>query len=128
MKKKREKTINCFVYLSTEGDINGAEAREIKQLRYIREYAKAHNIIIRKVFHRDVLGQYDVNIHFMRLTRRIKNKEAEGLLLANMSSISTSIRDAYDKVGIINSVGGVIITVDEGRLTLPIKMIGGLAE
>lgn len=45
-----------------------------------------------------------------------------------MSSISTSIRDAYDKVGIINSVGGVIITVDEGRLTLPIKMIGGLAE
>ena len=68
------------------------------------------------------------NIHFMRLTRRIKNKEAEGLLLANIGSISTSIRDAYDKVGIINSVGGVIITVDEGRLTLPIKMIGGLAE
>ena len=64
----------------------------------------------------------------MRLTRRIKNREAEGLLLANMGSISTSIRDAYDKVGIINSVGGVIITVDEGRLTLPIKMIGGLAE
>ena len=124
MKKKREKTINCFVYLSTEGDINGAEVREIKQLRYIREYAKAHNIIIKKVFHRDVLGQYD----FMRLTRRIKNREAEGLLLANMGSISTSIRDAYDKVGIINSVGGVIITVDEGRLTLPIKMIGGLAE
>ena len=51
MKKKREKTINCFVYLSTEGDINGAEVREIKQLRYIREYAKAHNIIIKKVFH-----------------------------------------------------------------------------
>lgn len=50
MKKKREKTINCFVYLSTEGDINGAEVREIKQLRYIREYAKAHNIIIKKVF------------------------------------------------------------------------------
>ena len=49
MKKKREKTINCFVYLSTEGDINGAEVREIKQLRYIREYAKAHNIIIKKV-------------------------------------------------------------------------------
>lgn len=66
MKKKREKPINCFVYLSTEGDINGVEAREIKQLRYIRKYAKAHNIIIRKVFHRDVLGQYDVNIHFMR--------------------------------------------------------------
>ena len=49
MKKKREKTMNCFVYLSTEGDINGAESREIKQLRYIREYAKAHNIIITEI-------------------------------------------------------------------------------
>ncbi|MDO5339531.1 MAG: hypothetical protein Q4E78_05400 [Eubacteriales bacterium] len=128
MKKKKEKPINCFVYLSTKGDIDGAEIREMKQLRYIREYAKAHNIIIKKVYHRDILGQYDVNMHFMKITRHIKNKEADGLLLANIGAISTSIRDAYDKVGIINSVGGEIITVDEGRLRLPIKMIGGLSE
>ena len=67
-------------------------------------------------------------MHFMKITRHIKNKEADGLLLANIGAISTSIRDAYDKVGIINSVGGEIITVDEGRLRLPIKMIGGLSE
>ena len=128
MGRKKEKESRCIVYLSTDGDINSASVKEKKQLRYIKEYAKAHNISVKAIYHRDILGQYDVNRHFMGIVRRIQNKEADGILLANMGSISTCLEDAYNKIGIMAAAGGYVVTVDEGKLSLPIKMLGGLAE
>lgn len=128
MSKRREKEISCFVYLSTDGDINSASVKEKKQLKYIKEYAKAHNISVKAIYHRDILGQYDVNRHFMGIVKRISQCEADGILIANMGAISTCIEDAYHKVGIVAAAGGVIVTVDEGRLNLPIKCLGGIAK
>lgn len=128
MGRKKEKESRYIVYLSTDGDINSASVKEKKQLRYIKEYAKAHNISVKAIYHRDILGQYDVNRHFMGIVRRIQNKEADGILLANMGSISTCLEDAYNKIGIVAAAGGYVVTVDEGKLSLPIKMLGGLAE
>lgn len=123
MSKKREK-LRCFVYLSTQAEERTVEEKEKKQLRYIREYAKAHNIEIVKVYRRGILGQYEVNRHFNALLAKLHNGEADGILLANMGTVSTDEIDAYCKVGKVHAVGGQIMTVDEGNLDLKIKMAG----
>lgn len=55
-KRKAKKNIRCIVYLATVADENTVDRKEQKQLRYIREYAKAHQLQIVKVFHRSILG------------------------------------------------------------------------
>lgn len=124
MSKKRRKKLRCFVYLSTQVEECLVEEKERKQLRYIREYAKAHNIEIVKVFRKGALGQHEVNRHFNALLVKIRTGEAEGLLLASMGAVSSDEVDAYRKVGMIHAVGGQMVTVDEGFLDLRIKMAG----
>lgn len=124
MSKKRRKKLRCFVYLSTQAEEWLVEEKERKQLRYIREYAKAHNIEIIKVFRKGALGQHEVNRHFNALLVKIRNGEAEGLLLASMGAVSLDEVDAYRKVGMIHAAGGQMVTVDEGFLDLKIKMAG----
>lgn len=125
--KKIEKPISCYVYLSTNGDLRTAEYKEKKQRRYIMDYAKAHNIKISKIMHRGVLGVHSANKQFDMIVKSISEKEVDGVLIANMGSISTSIADAYNKVAKVISAGGQIITVDEGNLILNIKKLGGIA-
>lgn len=127
MRKKKMKKINCFVYLAVDAEESTVEAKEMKQLRYIKEYAAAHNIHIVKVYHRDVLGQTVVNGHFRNMLQKLENKEADGILLANMGAISVGLADAYYKVGLVVASGGQMITVDEGNLSLNIKALGGIA-
>lgn len=122
-KKKSEERICCIAYLSTEGDIWSADKREQRQLNYIREYAKAHNVKIVKVMHRDVLGQTEVNHHFNVMVELIKNKKADGIILANMMCVSTGVADAYYKIGKVKAAGGHIVTVDEGRLGMNVKAV-----
>lgn len=127
MRKKKMKKINCFVYLAVDADERTVEMKEMRQLRYIKEYAAAHNIHIVKVYHRDVLGQTVVNGHFRNMLQKLKNKEADGILIANMGAISVGLADAYYKVGLVVASGGQMITVDEGNLSLNIKALGGIA-
>ncbi len=124
MSKKKRKKLRCFVYLSTQAEEWLVEEKERKQLRYIREYAKAHNIEIVKVFRKGTLGQHEVNRHFNALLVKIRTGEAEGLLLASMGAVSSDEVDAYRKVGMIHAAGGQMVTVDEGFLDLKIKMVG----
>lgn len=119
--KKKGKKLRCFVYLSTKADERTVEEKERKQLRYIREYAKAHNIEIVRIYRRGILGQYEVNRHFNALLAKLYELEADGILLANMGCISADEVDAYCKVGKVHAVGGQIVTVDEGNLDLNIK-------
>lgn len=126
-KRRAKKNIRCIVYLATVADEDTVDRKEQKQLRYIREYAKAHQLQIVKVFHRSVLGQMDTNRHYQNIVRRIQSGEAEAILLANMGMISQSLPDAYGKVGQMLEVGGRVITVDEGELKLNLAPIGGLA-
>ena len=127
MKKKKskivEKALNCVVYLSTEGDLFGAEKREEKQLRYIREYANSHNIIIRKKMHRDVMGQKVVNEHWDKMVEMVRRGVVDGIIVTNMEAVSSSIPDAFYKIGKVYEAGGVMVTVDEGRLSMPIRTL-----
>lgn len=121
VKKIKEKRLRCIAYLSTTGDLENVDCREQKQLKYIQEYARAHNIEIVKIFHRNALGQRDVNKHLDYMIQLIREKKADGIILANMMAISVNVSDAYYKVGKVKEAGGHMVTVDEGRLTLYIK-------
>jgi alpha-L-fucosidase len=120
-KKKKEPVVEVIAYLSTSGPLWETEKRETKQERYIREYASAHNIDIVGIIHRNGLGQGDVNEQFEKITHLIRQKQVEGVIVANMMSIATDIPDAYYKIGKVKAAGGVIVTVDEGYLGMNVK-------
>ena len=63
-KVKEKEPVRCIAYLSVFNHDRYVESYEKKQLKKIKESAVAHNIEIVKVFHKDVLGQGDVNEHF----------------------------------------------------------------
>ncbi len=121
-KKVQEPEIRCIAYLSVTGNENNTEMRERKQLRYIKEYAASHNIKITKIMHKDVLGQRDVNLHFERMTSMIREGFVDGIIVANTMSVSNSITDVYMKAGRVAEAGGVMVSVDEGKLLM--KIVG----
>lgn len=124
--KRLEETISCVAYLSTEGELYSADKREKKQLQYIKDYANAHNIKIKKIFHRDIVGQNILNAHWSKMVLMVRKGMADGIIVANMQSVSSSVPDAFYKVGQIYEAGGIVVTVDEGRLSMPIrKLVNG---
>lgn len=118
MAKRREKPIDVIAYLSTDGNMYSAPGKEKKQLRYIKEYANAHNIHIVRTMSRDIAANRDVLKHFNTIASLIANGYANGVIVVNTEAISVSMADAYYKVGLIAEVGGTFISVDEGRLVL----------
>lgn len=126
MRRKRKKglQIECIAYLSTPGGVWEAEKKEKGQERYIREYARAHDIDIVCVIHRNGLGQNDANRQFESIVHLISRKRVDGVIVANMMAISKDIPDAYYKVGKIKEAGGMMVTVDEGILGMNIKSMG----
>ena len=125
-KKKEKPNLMCIAYLSTEGDLRGTEARENRQLRYLRDYAKANNVDICLVARRNGMGQATVNEHWKTMTKLISQRKADGILIANTEAVSSSVADSFLKVGQVHEAGGIVVTVDEGRLTMPIRrMIDG---
>ncbi len=121
-KKKREPKLRCIAYLSVNGDGHTMEKKEEKQLRYIKEYAKAHNIEIVKVAHRSILSQYEVNRHFNALVAKIRAGEIDGIITSHMLALSDGVADAYAKVGKVRAVGGHMVTVDEGELDMNLHL------
>lgn len=128
MKKsnKQESNIMCIAYLSVEGDLYSTKEKENKQLRYLRQYAKANHVDICLVARRNGMGQAMVNKHWKTMVELIEKGKADGILIANTELVSSSIADSFLKVGQVHEAGGIVVTVDEGRLTLPVKrMIDG---
>lgn len=122
---KRQNTLRCIVYLSVDGEMEAIAGKERRQLKYIREYARANRIEIAGILHRGGLGQFEVNSQINAIIAQIKAKKYDGILIANMDAVSIGISDAYTKVGKIIETGGRIITVDEGELKLPLKIREG---
>lgn len=123
-KKKLEERKNCFMYLSTEGDLFHAEEREQKQYRYIMEYARAHNIHIVKVFHRDVAAQAVIDHHYAQMVEMVRKGKADGIIVASMMCIARDIPDAFKKIGQLKVAGGVMVSVDDGDdLDMDIKEV-----
>lgn len=122
MSNRKEKPLRAVVYVSTKGNEKTVEQKEKNQLKYIREYAKAHNIQIVKIMHRSIMGNYVVNTHFQKMVNMISKKEVDIILVSKISGIATDLEDAYRKIGKVIQSGGFIVTVDEGEMKLPIQM------
>ena len=120
-KKINKSKIRCIAYLSVQDDSYKVAASENRQLRYISEYAKAHNLIIHKIVRRNGLNQTVANRHWEQMIRLIQKGDVDGILLVNMQAVASNVADAYLKVGQVSEVGGIVITVDEGKLGLPIR-------
>lgn len=120
MKKRRKqaKKKRCIAFLATSGNIWNAERKEQIQERVIREYAKAHNVQIVGIVRKNGFAQSYVDQKYEEILGQVAKKNIDGVIVLNMASISSNLVDAYTKVGMMKSVLGEIITVDEGNLEL----------
>ena len=116
MAKRKKKTIECIEYLSVEAPLEKVTMLENKQSRYIREYVANKEYRIVGTMRRNGFSQRDVNRQWEDIVTKIRKKQLHGVVVANMAEISEDLPDAYKKVGQIVEAGGVIVTVDEGRL------------
>lgn len=122
MAKKKEPQYECIAYLSVEADLEHVDRLENKQLKYIKEYSKAHNIKIVGIMRRHGFSMNDVLRNFKQITTYIRKKQLDGVVMAGMKFVSSDMTDAYFKIGMVKAVGGQIITVDEGNLGMNIVM------
>lgn len=115
-RKRNIKSVECIEYLSVEAPLDKVEYLENKQSKYIREYAKNKEYRIVGTERRHGFSQNDVNRQWQKIVNLIRKKRVDGVIIANMASVAVSIPDAFYKVGQVVDAGGVIVTVDEGRL------------
>ena len=121
--KSRMYPIRCIAYLSTEAEEKYVVACEDRQLKYIREYAKAHNIEIARIKRRNILGQYGVNCHFIQMVEDVRRGFVEGIVITNMKYLAADEADACRKIIKMMEAGGVIYSVDDGELFFSFKEV-----
>ena len=116
MKITKKDNFKAIAYLSDDGSIYDADKRENKQLKYIKQYAKAHGIMIVKIIRRNAMGPMIMEKHIQSIIESIKRGEANAIIVTEIAKVSHSRIDSYTKVGIINESGGTVISVMEGIL------------
>jgi hypothetical protein len=120
-RKKKRKIFDCIEYLSVEAPLEKVDFLENKQSKYIREYVKNKEYSIVGTERRHGFSQGDVNRQWAAIVKLIRDKRVDGVVVANMAAVSNSVPDAFYKVGQIIDAGGIIVTVDEGRLDMNIR-------
>ena len=120
-KKRKRKVFDCIEYLSVEAPLEKVDYLEDKQSKYIREYVKNKEYSIVGTERRHGFSQGDVNRQWAAIVKLIRDKRVDGVVVANMAAVSNSVPDAFYKVGQIIDAGGIIVTVDEGRLDMNIR-------
>lgn len=121
MKITKKDNLKAIAYLSDDGSIYDADKREGRQLKFIKQYAKAHGIAIVKIIRRNAMGPVIMNKHIQSIIESIKKGEANAIIVTEIAKISHNSIDSYTKVGLINEAGGTVISVMEGILKLPIR-------
>ena len=121
--RRKIKRIDCIEYLSVQAPLEKVNMLEDKQSRYIHDFAKRSEFHIVGKIRRNGFSQRDVDRQWMQIVNMIRKKQISGVVVANMAAVSSSLADAYYKVGLIIEAGGVVATVDEGRLDMHIKEV-----
>ena len=98
--RRKKKTIECIEYLSVSAPLDKVDRLEDKQSKYIHEYVK--------------------NKEYM-IVGKIRKKQVDGVIVANMSVITDNLIDAFIKIAQVQAAGGVIVTVDDGRLAMQLR-------
>ena len=110
--RRKIKKMDCIEYLSVQAPLEKVNMLEDKQSKYIHEFVKIR---------RNGFSQRDVDRQWNQIVNMIRKKQISGIVVANMAAISSSVADAYFKVGLVIEAGGIVVTVDEGRLDMHIK-------
>lgn len=119
--RKKNRKMDCIEYLSVQAPLEKVNMLEDKQSKYIHDFAKRSEFHIVGKLRRNGFSQRDVDRQWMQIVNMIRKKQISGVVVANMAAVSSSLADAYYKVGLIIEAGGVVATVDEGRLDMHIK-------
>lgn len=121
--RKKIRKMDCIEYLSVQAPLEKVNMLEDKQSRYIHDFVKRSEFHIVGKIRRNGFSQRDVDRQWMQIVNMIRKKHISGVVVANMAAVSSSLADAYYKVGLIIEAGGVVATVDEGRLDMHIKEV-----
>ena len=121
--RKKIRKMDCIEYLSVQAPLEKVNMLEDRQSRYIHDFAKRSEFHIVGKIRRNGFSQRDVDRQWMQIVNMIRKKQISGVVVANMAAVSSSLADAYYKVGLIIEAGGVVATVDEGRLDMHIKEV-----
>ena len=121
--RRKIKKMDCIEYLSVQAPLEKVNMLEDKQSRYIYDFVKRSEFHIVGKIRRNGFSQRDVDRQWMQIVNMIRKKQISGVVVANMAAVSSSLADAYYKVGLIIEAGGVVATVDEGRLDMHIKEV-----
>lgn len=121
--RRKIKKLDCIEYLSVQAPLEKVNMLEDKQSRYIHDFVKRSEFHIVGKIRRNGFSQRDVDRQWMQIVNMIRKKQISGVVVANMAAVSSSLADAYYKVGLIIEAGGVVATVDEGRLDMHIKEV-----
>lgn len=120
-RKKKRKIFECIEYLSVDASLEKVDYLEDRQSRYIREYVKNKEYRIVGTERRHGFSQTDINRQWNDIANKIRKKQADGVVVVNMAAVSSDLPDAFKKVGQIIAAGGIVVTVDEGRLDMNIR-------
>lgn len=66
-------------------------------------------------------SQNDVDRQWHQIVDKIRKKQVDGVIVANMSVITDNLIDAFIKVAQVQAAGGIIVTVDDGRLAMQLR-------
>lgn len=122
--RRKNRKIDFIEYLSVQAPLEKVSMLEDKQSRYIHDFVRKSNYCIVGKIRRNGFSQRDVDSQWAMIVKMIRKKQIEGVIVANMAAVSRNVADAYYKVGQIVEAGGIVVTVDEGRLMMGIKEVG----
>lgn len=66
-------------------------------------------------------SQNDVDRQWHQIVDKIRKKQVDGVIVANMSAITDNLIDAFIKIAQVQDAGGIIVTVDDGRLAMQLR-------
>lgn len=89
--------------------------------KYIHEYVKNKEYMIVGTERRHGFSQNDVDRQWHQIVDKIRKKQVDGVIVANMSVITDNLIDAFIKVAQVQAAGGIIVTVDDGRLAMQLR-------
>ena len=119
--RRKKKTIECIEYLSVSAPLDKVDYLENKQSKYIHEYVKNKEYMIVGTERRHGFSQNDVDRQWQQIVNKVRKKQVDGVIVTNMRAVTDTLVDAAIKIAQIQAAGGVVVTVDDGKLLLDIR-------
>lgn len=120
MRRKR-KFYDCVEYLSVDAPLDSVDYLEDKQSKCIHEYVRNKEYSIVGKVRRQGFSQPNIDRQWNAIVNKIRKKQIDGVVLVNMDLISIDLPDALYKIGQVTAAGGVVVTVEQGKLDFKLE-------